>query len=193
MPLTGARAPEVSEFSSYPPGLDDLPQMLEQEYDVIVIDLDGDPEIALELVESIGANGAATVMVYSESADPELLVRCMRAGAREFLTFPFSADVMAEALVRAAARRPEARHERRSDGKAAMRSWVEGRRRRDHGGLQFCRGAGQGIGREDAADRSGSAAGRCGAESGNYGGVLDDRCAGSRRTGWTRSFCPSCW
>ena len=35
-----------------------------------------------------------------------MLVRCMQAGAREFLTFPFSHEVMAEALVRAAARRP---------------------------------------------------------------------------------------
>ena len=29
-------------------------------------------------------------MVYSVKADPELLVRCMRAGAREFLTLPLS-------------------------------------------------------------------------------------------------------
>ena len=63
--------------------------MLEQHHDVIIIDLDSDPEYALELVESIGANGAATVMVYSAKSDPDLLVRCMRAGAREFLTLPF--------------------------------------------------------------------------------------------------------
>ena len=65
--------------------------MLEQKYDVIIIELDSDPEYALELVESIGANGVATVMVYSENTDPELLMRCMRAGAREFLTLPFDA------------------------------------------------------------------------------------------------------
>jgi hypothetical protein len=45
---------------------DDVPRLLEQHYDVIIIDLDSDPEYALELVESICANGAATVMVYSE-------------------------------------------------------------------------------------------------------------------------------
>ena len=40
--------------------------MLEQNYDVVIIELDSDPEYALDLVESIGANGGATVMVYSD-------------------------------------------------------------------------------------------------------------------------------
>jgi len=66
----------------------------------VIIDLDGDPKFALELVESISADGFATVMVYSESADPELLVRCMRAGAREFLTLPLEQKVVEEALLR---------------------------------------------------------------------------------------------
>ncbi len=91
--------------------------MLEQKYDVIIIELDTNPEYALELVESIGANGAATVMVYSEKTDPDLLMRCMRAGAREFLTLPFEPAVVAEALVRAAARRPVSRVEKKAAGK----------------------------------------------------------------------------
>ena len=95
-----------ANFPPILPSLDDVPRLLEQHYDVIIIDLDSNPEYALELVESICANGAATVMVYSAKADPELLVRCMRAGAREFLTPPFAHSTMAEALVRAAARRP---------------------------------------------------------------------------------------
>ncbi len=107
----------VSEYSNYTPGTGDLPTTLDEDHDVIVIDLDGDAEAALELVENIGANGAATVMVYSESSDPELLVRCMRAGAREFLTLPFSPDVVAEALVRAAARRPTTQPAKKTAGK----------------------------------------------------------------------------
>jgi pilus assembly protein CpaE len=99
---------EVCEFASYPPALEDVPKMLEQNYDAVIVELDSDPEYALELVESIGANGRATVMVYSDNADAELLVRCMQVGAREFLTYPFLPEVMAEALVRATARRPVA-------------------------------------------------------------------------------------
>jgi pilus assembly protein CpaE len=117
MTLAGCQGVVVREFSSYPPGLDDLPKLLEQRYDVIIIDLDSNPEYALELVESICANGAATVMVYSAKTDPELLVRCMRAGAREYLTLPFAHNTMAEALVRAAARRPANRPPRKAGGR----------------------------------------------------------------------------
>jgi len=115
--LAGCQGGEIREFSSYPPSLDDVPKLLEAHYDVIIIDLDSHPEYALELVESICANGSATVMVYSVKADSELLVRCMRAGAREFLTMPFAQSTMAEALVRASARRPATRPAKKTGGR----------------------------------------------------------------------------
>ena len=121
--LAECQGGEIREFSSYPPSLDDVPRLLEQHYDVIIIDLDAQPEYALELVESICANGTATVMVYSMKTDSELLVRCMRAGAREFLTLPFAQNTMAEALVglqRAVRRR--ARRRRRAAG--CWRFWA---------------------------------------------------------------------
>ena len=104
---------EVTEFSSYPPSMDDLPRLLQQHHDILLIEWDSDPEIALDLIEGIGASAQSTVMVYSNESDPgqtnpELLMRCMRAGAREFLSMPFSAATASEALVRAAARRPSA-------------------------------------------------------------------------------------
>jgi Flp pilus assembly CpaE family ATPase len=101
--LAECRGAEVREFSSYPPGLDDVPRLLEQYYDVIIIDLDSNPEYALELVESICAKDTAIVMVFSATPDRDLVVRCMRAGAREYLTLPFDQSTVAEALVRAAA------------------------------------------------------------------------------------------
>jgi pilus assembly protein CpaE len=100
---------EVREFTDYPPNLEDLPRLLEQRHEAIIIDLDSRPEYALELVESICSNSPATVMVYSSQPDPDLLVRCMRAGAREFLSPPFAHSTMAEALVRAAGRRTATR------------------------------------------------------------------------------------
>jgi Flp pilus assembly CpaE family ATPase len=109
--LAGCHGGPVKDFSSYPPSLDELPKLLGQRHDIIMIEWDSNPEYALDLVEGICSNGAATVMVYSKESDPELadsdlLMRCMRAGAREFLGMPFSHDMMAEALIRAAARRP---------------------------------------------------------------------------------------
>ena len=108
---------EVREYSAYPANLDEVPRLLELRNDAIVIDLDSDPEYALELVESLCANGAPTVMVYSSKPDPELLVRCMRAGAREFLTPPFAHNIMAEALVRATSRRTVIRMPRKTGGR----------------------------------------------------------------------------
>jgi pilus assembly protein CpaE len=108
---------EVREYSDYPPVLEDVPRLLEQRNDVILVDLDSKPEYALELVENFCANGSATVMVYSSKPDPDLLVRCMRAGAREFLTPPFAHSTMAEALLRASGRRTATRLPRKTGGR----------------------------------------------------------------------------
>jgi pilus assembly protein CpaE len=74
--------------------------MLERNCDVVIVDLDGDPEYALEIVERIVSHRLATVFVCSAKANLELAVRCMRAGAREFLTFPLNPATIAEALER---------------------------------------------------------------------------------------------
>ncbi len=107
--LAGCKGGETREFFYYPASLDDVPKVVEQHFDIIVIDLDSQPEYALELVESLCAGAQATVMVYSEKTDAELLVRCMRAGAREFLILPLAENIMPEALARAAARRSATR------------------------------------------------------------------------------------
>jgi pilus assembly protein CpaE len=104
--LGECRSGPVQEFDSYPAGLDDVPRLFsKQNLDVVLIDLDSDPEYALDLVESICIRGLATAMVYSAQTDPDLLLRCMRAGAREFLTMPFEPGAMGEALVRISALR----------------------------------------------------------------------------------------
>jgi pilus assembly protein CpaE len=103
--LAGSQASVTREFTSYP-RFDDVPRLLDPGYDVIIVELDTDPEQALDLVEHICGTSSATVMVYSTSTDSELLVRCMRAGAREFLTQPIAPSTIAEALVRASVRRP---------------------------------------------------------------------------------------
>lgn len=114
--LAGSQANVTREFASYPE-LDDVPQLLETGFDVIIVDLDSDPEHALDLVEHICGNSSVTVMVYSTQADPELLVRCMRAGAREFLNQPIAPSTIAEALVRASVRRPGSPRSQENAGK----------------------------------------------------------------------------
>jgi pilus assembly protein CpaE len=106
----------VQEFSSYPADLDEVPKMLEEHHDVVIIDLDGNPELALNIVESICDDGSRTVIVFSAQADQELVVRCMRAGARELLVLPISAADMADALARITVRLPGAHPARRKSG-----------------------------------------------------------------------------
>jgi pilus assembly protein CpaE len=108
---------EVREYPDYPPSIEDVPRLLEQRSDAIVIDLDSRPEYALQLVESICAVSSATVMLYSSKPDPDLLMRAMRAGAREFLTPPLAHKTVAEALARAAGRRTATRLPRKTGGR----------------------------------------------------------------------------
>lgn len=98
---------QIREFISYPPDIDAVTRMLKKSFDVVVIDLDSDPEYTLALVENISAEGGTNVIVYSETVDPGLMVRCLRAGAREFLRTPITPAAMSEALARAWARRLE--------------------------------------------------------------------------------------
>lgn len=107
----------IREFISYPPNLNDVARMLGNDFDIILIDLDSDPEYALKLVENISTGGLATAFVYSFQADPDLLVRCMRAGAREYLMLPFDKEEMAEALVRASALRSVVRPSKKTNGR----------------------------------------------------------------------------
>jgi len=98
--LAGSLCGSIREFAAYPTDLDELPSMLSQQCDVAMVDLDGNPEYALEVVESIYASSSATVIVYSTQANLDLAVRSMRAGAREFLTLPIAPATLADALAR---------------------------------------------------------------------------------------------
>ncbi len=112
--LSGCSIGVIREFSSYPADLDELPRMLEHACDVVIVDLDADPEYALEVVERIYAFGSATVIVCSARANLELAVRCMRAGAREFLTLPLNPATLADALARISVRGSSSHPVRRS-------------------------------------------------------------------------------
>ena len=118
--LAGSEVSTVREFTTYPAKLSDVSRIVDENFDVVIIDLDSDPAYALELVENIAANGSLTVMVYSMQTDPNLLMQCMRAGAREFFSQPISVGAVTEAMVRAAARRPATRLAKEKGGKVMV-------------------------------------------------------------------------
>jgi pilus assembly protein CpaE len=96
---------KLYEFSSFPPRLEDLPRMLAHAYEVVIIDVDSDPDYAFALVESLCASGRTYVMAYSANADMKRAVKFMRAGVREFFTLPLDAAEVSAALTRASMHR----------------------------------------------------------------------------------------
>jgi pilus assembly protein CpaE len=95
-----AELKEYSAVRQLKAGVDD--------WDVALLDLDSDSDVCLAVAQSISGKAAtSTVMVYSASEDPSLLMRSMWAGAREYLRFPLPPKTLTEALLRAAARRAE--------------------------------------------------------------------------------------
>ena len=108
---------QIKEIPAYPARLEELPSMLLPQPDVVIVDLDTDPEYTLQIVESISSSAASTVMVFSQRSDLDMTVRCMRAGAREFLNLPIVQHDFARALARAAIRRPKALRAMHTSGK----------------------------------------------------------------------------
>jgi len=103
--LAGFPGTAIHEHASFPPDIEDLPQLLERHYDVILIGLDSDPVFAFDVVESLSACNSISVMVYTSQNSLELAIRFMRAGAREFLTLPLLREEIADALDRVLSRR----------------------------------------------------------------------------------------
>jgi periplasmic protein TonB len=85
--LATSQGRKVHEFIDYPSDLNDLPGMVEQNFDVVLVDVDTDESYALQIIEKLAEIGQS-VMAYSARTDQELLMSCMRAGARDFLPLP---------------------------------------------------------------------------------------------------------
>jgi pilus assembly protein CpaE len=116
--LNSSHAAIVREYSSYPPTLKEMPRMLgEKAFDAVIIDLESDVEYALELVEFVASSTSTTVMVYTSRLDPNIMVRSMRAGAREFLSDPIDAAALSDALSRASSRTTGGKSTKKSGGK----------------------------------------------------------------------------
>ena len=161
--LAGAHNGLTQEMFSYP-RLDDVPHLMTESFDVVIVAVDADPEYALDLVECICSYNTATVMIYSAKADRDLLVRCMRAGAREFLTQPIAPNVMAEALVRASVRRPGASPAgvKKTGGKLAVFIGAKGGSGVSTLACNFAVSMAKESEKSVLLNRSRSAAGRCG-------------------------------
>ncbi len=96
----------IYEFPSYSAATERLSQLLEDRYDVVVIDAYSNSDAALDLAETICTGSHSSVMAYSSQADVKLAIRFMRVGVREFFSLPVDAAEVVEALNRATTRQP---------------------------------------------------------------------------------------
>ena len=88
--------------------------------DIGLVALDTDPDRALELVSRLSETSPkCAVLVTSSSHDGQLILRAMRAGAKEFLTQPLRIDDLLAALGRIS----DAATGLPTGGPAAVRSW----------------------------------------------------------------------
>lgn len=78
--------------------------LLNQGFEVVLVAVDQDKENALRTIEILCRAGTATPMAYSSRTDDDMLIRCMRAGVREFLLYPFATGVIEEAFGRTTSR-----------------------------------------------------------------------------------------
>ena len=94
---------QLEELSLFPPNREDLTHSLAQNHDVVIIEVDRNPDSAFEMAVSLCAEGRTYVMAYSTTADMKMAVHLMRAGIREFFTLPLDPAEVSAALTRASA------------------------------------------------------------------------------------------
>jgi pilus assembly protein CpaE len=97
---------EIHEFTAFPHDLEDLPRTIGEHYDIVILDVDSDPDYVFKLVERICLTPYASVMVFSAQPDVKQAVRFMRAGACEYFTLPLSSVELSSALMRASSNPP---------------------------------------------------------------------------------------
>lgn len=97
---------EAREFASYPTNVATVSRLLAKQFDIVMVDLDSDPKAALDLVESLRGDVGMTVIVYTEQADPDVMARSMRAGARESLVLPVRQTMLDRVFARVRIGRP---------------------------------------------------------------------------------------
>lgn len=68
--------------------------------DVGIISIDENPSRAISLIEQLRDMGDCSVVVVSSSNDGEMILRAMRAGAKEFLTQPLTVEELVSAFER---------------------------------------------------------------------------------------------
>jgi pilus assembly protein CpaE len=80
--------------------VDDFLSLTKQEFKIVFVAVDGDPDVAMKTIEAVCSNGSTIAVAYSPATNDDLLINCIRAGVREFLVYPFAPAVVEDAINR---------------------------------------------------------------------------------------------
>ena len=123
--LAATQARIVREFTVYPDTAA-ISGLYAEGCEIVIVDLDAGVEQGLATIEAVSRCGVPAMMIAcSGHSDPHVIIRAMRAGAREFLAAPLSPAAFAEAFERASSRIRAVSAER-APGKVAVFQGVKG-------------------------------------------------------------------
>src|SRR5580700_2825832 len=98
--LTGS---SINFINSYPSPRDVSSALGGGSLQLVFLDLASDPERALQLLgEMARLGGQVQVLALLPGNDPDLMLRCLRAGAADFLLEPFTSDQLDTVLAKIA-------------------------------------------------------------------------------------------
>ncbi len=80
--------------------IEDFLSLAKQEFKIVFVAVDGDPDVAMKTIGSLYlASGSTVAVAYSPSTNDDLLINCIRAGV-QFLVYPFAPNVVEDAINR---------------------------------------------------------------------------------------------
>jgi pilus assembly protein CpaE len=107
-PLLQQKRPgtQISVLNFYP-----SPREISQDLpgaELVLLDVSAEPDHALQLLAEVTRIGAAPVLVLLDADDPGFILRCLRAGAADFLLRPFTGDQVEAVLAKLSRLQPAA-------------------------------------------------------------------------------------
>jgi pilus assembly protein CpaE len=101
---------QILEIPVYPPTAGLMEVLSVQNPDTVLADVISDKERGLQLIKEIsGINPKLSVVALISGNDTDLILKALRAGATEFLSYPFGVDQLRDCFSRLVAKNPTVR------------------------------------------------------------------------------------
>jgi pilus assembly protein CpaE len=101
---------QLLEIPVYPPTAGLIEVLGAQNPDTILADVISDKERGLQLIKEVASiNSKISIIALISSNDTDLILKALRAGATEFLSYPFSTDQLRDTFSRLVVKNPSVR------------------------------------------------------------------------------------